>query len=113
MAGRQQSHAVPDHVACYVMAATIGKKAGDIPDRLIGDGLVPLDSALGRDDDPALNLFFPPERQWIGYGMNHLALLHRLSVYHQLLDWLQADEVAEVIEPYRLAGKSVRTTTPK
>ena len=45
--------------------------------------------------------------------MNHLALLHRLSVYHQLLDWLQADEVAEVIEPYRLPGKSARATTPK
>ena len=49
---------LPEHVACYVMAITTGKKAGDIRDRLIGDGLAPLDSLPGRDDDLALKLVF-------------------------------------------------------
>ena len=110
-----QRHGVPlpDHVACYVMAATTGKKAGDIRDRLIGDGLVPLDSALGRDDDPALNLYFAPEHQWIGYGMNHLALLHRREVYQQLREWLQSNEAAQLIEPYRLRNKRSASAAPK
>ncbi len=29
-------------------AATIGKRAGDLSDRLIGDGIVPLESALSH-----------------------------------------------------------------
>ncbi|MDQ5887245.1 MAG: alpha/beta hydrolase [Neisseriaceae bacterium] len=86
-----QRHGVPlpEHVDCYVMAATVGKKTGDITSRLIGDGLVPIDSALGIDDDPAVNLVFPPDHQWIGYGMGHMALLYRHDVYRQLLRWLQ------------------------
>lgn len=79
---------LPPQVQCYAIAATTGKQAGDISDRLLGDGLVPLDSALGRHENPALNLDFAPENQWIGYGMNHLDLLNRKEVYQRLLDWL-------------------------
>lgn len=86
-----QRHAVPlpHHVQCYAMAATTGKQAGDISDRLIGDGLVPLDSALGRDEEPGMSLNFAPENQWIGYELNHLEILHRPDAYQQLLSWLK------------------------
>ena len=86
-----QRHPVPlpGTVACYAMAATTGKSAGDLSDRLIGDGLVPLASALGRHDDPAFCLDFPPERQWIGYELNHIEMLQRQDVYQQLLAWLR------------------------
>ena len=57
-------------------------------ERLIGDGLVPLDSALGRQSDPARTLALPKQRQWIGFGMGHLDLLNRPEVYAQLSRWL-------------------------
>ena len=65
------------------------QQSGDLKDRLLGDGLVPLDSALGRHKDPARCLAFAEHRQWIGYGMNHLDLLGHGEVIAQLQRWLQ------------------------
>jgi pimeloyl-ACP methyl ester carboxylesterase len=81
---------LPDGVACFTIAATTGKKTGDLGDRLIGDGIVPLDSALGRHRDPDLALTFPESRQWIGHDMNHLELLGRREVYAWIRRWLTA-----------------------
>lgn len=80
---------LPKGVDCYTIAATTGKRLGDLKDRLLGDGLVPLDSALGRHNDPSLNLTFPKARQWIGYEMNHLDLLSRPEVYEKIQYWLE------------------------
>jgi hypothetical protein len=33
-------------------------------------------------------LVFAKDRQWIGYGMNHLDLLDRSEVYAQIRRWL-------------------------
>ncbi len=79
---------LPEGVECYALAATIARHAGDLRGRLLGDGFVPLDSALGRHADPAQALSFPPSRQWIGYGMRHLDLLGRPEVYAQIRQWL-------------------------
>jgi hypothetical protein len=54
----------------------------------LGDGIVPLQSALGHHPNPELALAFDPARQWVGYGMNHLELLSRREVYAQLKRWL-------------------------
>jgi pimeloyl-ACP methyl ester carboxylesterase len=79
---------LPDGVQCFDIAATTGKAAGDLSDRLIGDGIVPLASALGRHEKPGRTLTFPESRQWIGYGMNHLDLLSRRAVYARIHRWL-------------------------
>lgn len=79
---------LPDGVQCFTIAATTGKQAGHVSGRLIGDGIVPLASALGRHQDPGLALTFPESRQWIGYGMNHLDLLSRHEVYARIRGWL-------------------------
>ena len=81
---------LPDGVQCFAMAATTGKKSGDLFDRLLGDGLVPVASALGRHENPRRSLSFPESRQWIGYGMKHLDLLGRSEVSRQLVHWLAA-----------------------
>ncbi len=81
---------LPEGVACYAIAATTGKTAGDLGDRLIGDGVVPLDSALGRHTNPRLALTFDEARQWVAYGTNHLDLLSAAEVYAQLKRWLSA-----------------------
>jgi len=82
---------LPEGVACYAMAATTGSREGDFKDRWLGDGLVPLASALGRHEDPARALRFPEARQWIGCSMNHLDLLCRPEAYAILRLWLGED----------------------
>jgi pimeloyl-ACP methyl ester carboxylesterase len=79
---------LPDGVDCYAVAATTGNSAGDARDRILGDGLVPLASALGRHVNPDRTLPIPEANQWIGYNMNHLDLLGRLEVYAQIKRWL-------------------------
>ena len=81
---------LPSRVKCYAVAASIADKGGGPVKRLLGDGLVPLDSALGRHADPSKNLSFPKTRQWVGYGMNHMDLLDRAEVYARLRRWLCA-----------------------
>ncbi|HEX9103989.1 MAG TPA: alpha/beta hydrolase [Polyangia bacterium] len=77
--------ALPDGVACYAIAATTATRPAA---RLPGDGLVTVDSALGRHADPARTLAFPEAHQWIGFGMGHLDLLGRPEVYATLRGWL-------------------------
>ena len=81
---------LPSDVACYAMAASIAKKTGEPAKALLGDGLVPLASALGQHKDVRRSLAFPKSRQWIGYGMNHMDLLDRKAVYARLQHWLSA-----------------------
>jgi len=79
--------ALPSGVKCAAIAASVAEAGASIK-QLLGDGLVPLHSALGRHTDPSKNLAFPKTRQWVGYGMNHMDLLSRQEVYAQLRLWL-------------------------
>jgi pimeloyl-ACP methyl ester carboxylesterase len=83
---------LPQGVACYAIAATTGRTAGDLSDRLVGDGIVPLASALGHHANPRLALTFDGSRQWVAYGINHLDLLDRPQVYEQIKQWLAAPD---------------------
>ena len=87
-ADRRQPVPLPEGVRCYAIAASLGRADGDLKHRLLGDGLVPLDSALGRHADAARTLAFAPERQWIARETGHLDLLHRAEVTAQLQRWL-------------------------
>ena len=80
---------LPEAVECYAMAATLGKKQTRMGEKLIGDGLVPLDSALGRHKDPSRTLLFQQDHQWVGFEMGHLKLLGDPGVYTQLRNWLE------------------------
>ena len=79
---------LPTGVRCYAAAACIAEKSGALKARILGDGLVPLKSALGVHDDPARSLNIPKSRQWIGYEMNHMDLLDRKDVYRRVRKWL-------------------------
>ena len=80
---------LPSGVKCYAAAAVLATKRGLLSDRLVGDGLVPLHSALGRHRDVNQSLKIPKSRQWIGYELGHRELLWRPDVYAQLRRWLQ------------------------
>ncbi|MGO8934203.1 MAG: hypothetical protein ACLQDA_10875 [Terracidiphilus sp.] len=85
----RQAMPLPEGVRCFAIAATTGNKVGDVFDRVLGDGIVPLSSALGRHEQPHLALSFAKSRQWIGYAMNHLELLDRQEVYGQIRNWVE------------------------
>jgi len=84
---------LPEGVRCYALAASLDTGEGTIEQRLkphwLGDGLVPVDSALGRHVDPARTLAFAPERQAVFQNLGHLGLLSDQRVAAQLLDWLR------------------------
>jgi hypothetical protein len=79
---------LPDGVTCHALAATVGKEAASLKGRLLGDGLVPVHSALGRHKDPERTLSIPESQQWIGFGMNHMELLSRPDVYSRIRESL-------------------------
>lgn len=79
---------LPVDVDCFSLAVSHGRRAGDARDRLLGDGLVPVDSALGRHADPARALRFAPARTAVLYGLDHLDLLGHPRVQAQLDRWL-------------------------
>ena len=80
---------LPEGVACFTVAATTAEQPGALKDQLIGDGLVPVRSALGQHDEARHCLEFAAENQWVARGMNHMEMLRRPEVTAQLLRWLK------------------------
>lgn len=87
---KTQSHdlPLPAGVKCYAVAASIAAESGTPAAGIVGDGLVPVQSALGQFKDPRRNLAIPKSRQWVGYEMNHMDLLDRQDVYRRIRKWL-------------------------
>jgi hypothetical protein len=85
---------LPAGVACFAMAGVLGRGNGELSDQLLGDGLVPLDSALGRHRQAARTLAFDAGRQWVGQGLGHLDLLGHADVAAQLRAWMLAPQDA-------------------
>ena len=88
---------LPESVACFTVAATTAAKQGSVTDRLIGDGLVPLHSALGLHDDPQRSLHFAKKSQLIAYRTNHLQLLSSQEVAQQMVAWLTPFSISKPI----------------
>ena len=78
---------LPDGVQCYAIAGTMAIQTAR---KLTGDGLVPVNSALGKHAERALTLGFPVEHQSIAYATPHLDLLNRREVYETLKSWVAA-----------------------
>ncbi len=85
---QRQPTPLPGGVATYLLAATTTDRAGRLHRGLIGDGLVPLASALGEHRDPALALQVPASHRHVVAGCNHLDLLCHDEVRAQLQRWL-------------------------
>jgi pimeloyl-ACP methyl ester carboxylesterase len=76
---------LPTGVDCFAIAGTT---ASAMAERLRGDGLVPVDSALGRHVRPELTLAFPADHQWVALGTGHMDLLSSEAVYDKLRAWI-------------------------
>jgi pimeloyl-ACP methyl ester carboxylesterase len=90
----------PKHVKLYTLActkqkATEPKGKADLIEplkRLLGDGLVPVKSALAQEDKPKLGLplRIPATRQAVVYETDHFQMLGSTQVAKYLLRWLKA-----------------------
>jgi pimeloyl-ACP methyl ester carboxylesterase len=97
-ADSRQHVPLPSGVRCFTAAtrwdtgpaADSRTRTTKLKDRFIGDGLVPLASALGQHPEPARCLAFAPAHQWVGSGIHHMQLLSDAQVYAQIRGWLSA-----------------------
>jgi pimeloyl-ACP methyl ester carboxylesterase len=79
---------LPAGVNCFTVAATTSSEASPLKDALIGDGLVPLKSALGQHDETPHCLSFDLDKQWTAYATGHMALLSSPVVGAHISAWL-------------------------
>jgi hypothetical protein len=95
---------LPTGVDAYVVAATRADTGTGLANNMIGDGLVPLGSALGEHRDPVRALALSKTHQLVIERANHWDLLNRTEVYSKLVTWLDTkrrDDVAEGCAPPR------------
>jgi hypothetical protein len=87
-ADRRQSVPLPAGPRYYAIAGTMAAQGG-LKDRLLGDGLVPVASALGKHRLVKRTLKFLPEHQRVIEQTSHMQLLSSTDVFEQLRDWLR------------------------
>ena len=79
---------LPGGIRSFALAASISEGRSGMKGRILGDGLVPVLSALGKHKNPALTLRFPPHRQSVEWKTNHMQLLASPGVLATLQRWL-------------------------
>ena len=85
--GQPPGGALPAGLPAFAVAATLDQRVGGLKDRLLGDGLVPVASALGQH--PTRGLGIPSNNHWIAESTGHLQLLEDPATFERLRDWLQ------------------------
>jgi pimeloyl-ACP methyl ester carboxylesterase len=75
---------LPSGVDTFFIAGTLSSPSEPV---LRGDGLVLVDSALGRHARAGLTLSLPEAHQFVAYGVSHLGLLCSTEVYGALRNW--------------------------
>jgi pimeloyl-ACP methyl ester carboxylesterase len=81
---------LPQGVPAFLVAAVQAQRRDHPRNAWVGDGLVPLASALGEHANPALALTVPDRHKQVLTGASHWDLLNHPGVYRQLLAWLQS-----------------------
>ena len=84
--GRASQIPLPQGAPCYAVAATTSRRPSGSPASWLGDGLVPVASALGQHRSPARRLAFTDTALFTGLG--HLGLQTNAAVLAQLQAWL-------------------------
>lgn len=79
---------LPQDVECFAVAGTLAENHTRPGAAWVGDGLVPVASALGQGRKGHAGLEIPPHRRWIATRTGHLDLLADPAVFGKLRDWL-------------------------
>lgn len=75
---------LPTDVLCFAVAGSLSKSLDEDPESLSGDGLVPVSSALGEHENPALNLGLQEHEKKVILNCGHLDLLDHPQVSQEL-----------------------------
>ncbi len=86
---RQDAVPLPASARCYAVAASLGPEGGSVKEHLLGDGLVPVASALGQHREPARRLAYDRDHQAVVHATGHLDLLSSPEVFDLLRNWLR------------------------
>ena len=92
-AGDTESHqceqvSLPANTRCFAIAASLGPAEGGLKGKLLGDGLVPVASALGQHHEAERHLAFAADHQAVVHDTGHLDLLASAEVFTLLRQWL-------------------------
>ncbi len=82
---------LPESVDCFAVAGCLQDKSKYFSDHLLGDGLVPVNSAIGKHSDPTLHLNFSRDNILVVQRLNHVELLHSNQVFNKLSEFLGND----------------------
>ena len=85
---RRAQIGLPAGTRCFAIAGSLGPSNGSPKTRWLGDGLVPVSSALGLHADIDRRLAFAPDRQAVVHETGHLDLLSSTDVSDRLRQWL-------------------------
>jgi len=78
-----------ENIQWYAIAGTVSAESELLNASFVGDGLVPVNSALGVSRFERHQLEFPETHTLVLKGVAHLALLGNEKVYGQVLSWLK------------------------
>jgi len=79
---------LPENITCYAIGTTTSEYVSKFQEKIVGDGLVSIDSALGVYKDKNFNLKFDKHNQWTSTDINHMQLLSNKRVYQVIKNWL-------------------------
>ena len=100
---------LPAGVACYAVAGALGPAGAAKP---WGDGLVSVNSALGRHARRRQALRIPRASTWVARGVHHLDLLSDPAVAARLAAWLHPDSVLSADCRYAPGCSAPAAATP-
>ncbi|MCH8477070.1 MAG: GPI inositol-deacylase [Wenzhouxiangella sp.] len=92
---------LPAQATLHTVAATRSESSRRISARLIGDGLVPVASALGQHPDAQKRLPIAPEHACVLAGVGHMGLLRDWRVVETLEGWVGGVAFDRVETPAR------------
>jgi len=79
---------IPAGTECFAVAATLDRRADTLRSRYLGDGLVPVPSALGRHNEARLSLPIDRDRQFVAVNTGHIELAYHPEVVGRVLAWM-------------------------
>jgi len=80
---------LPKNISCYAIATTTSEYVSEFHEKIVGDGLVSINSALGIHKDKKLDLNIPKDNQWTSAEINHMQLLSHEKIYSVIRSWLK------------------------
>ncbi len=84
----RQSVRLADHIKPFAVAATLDSSARSLRSRTLGDGLVPVSSALGENRRPELCWPVPTHQKQVFRRLGHIDLIYQARVLYRLRQWL-------------------------